>query len=95
MWFVLFSTLAAYGLYRGCVECVGAVNVACLIYLPPPVTALWALVMFNEAIATATLAGCVISVAGIMLSLKNSNHDSNNKDDNETQSENQQNTASR
>ena len=95
MWFVLLSTLAAYGLYWGCVERVGAVNVACLIYLSPPVTALWALVMFNEAIATATIAGFVISVAGIMLSLKNSNHDSNNKDDNETQSENRQNTASR
>ncbi|QPG06709.1 DMT family transporter [Salinimonas marina] len=74
MWFVLFSTLAAYGLYWGCLERIGAVNIACLIYLSPPVTTLCVRVMFGEAIATATIAGVVISVAGIMLSQENSNH---------------------
>jgi len=56
-WLTLLSTFGAYGLYWAVLARTSATRVASLIYLTPPVTALWALAMFAEPITAAAVAG--------------------------------------
>lgn len=66
-WFVLLSTLGAYGLYWLCLRHASATRVASLIYLTPPVTMLWAWAMFAEPIAATALLGFALCLAGVAL----------------------------
>lgn len=67
VWFVLFSTLAAYGLYWINLTRTSATRVSSLIYLTPPVTTIWAFFMFDEAITLMTTIGFALSLAGVWL----------------------------
>lgn len=66
-WFILFSTFAAYGLYWACLARTSATRVSSLIYLTPPVTTLWAYVMFGQPITSAAVAGFLVCLAGVRL----------------------------
>lgn len=68
-WFVLFSTLGAYGLYWQILSKSSATRVSSLIYLTPPVTTLWAWIMFGEAITVPAILGLGISAVGVYLTL--------------------------
>lgn len=64
-WFVVLSTLGGYGLYWACLARSSATRVASLIYLTPPVTAIWAWAMFGDPIGPATwtaFAVCALAV---------------------------------
>ena len=64
-WFILFSTIAAYGLYWLCLRRTTATRVGSLIYLTPPVTMIWAWAMFAEPptpLATTGFAVCLLGV---------------------------------
>lgn len=67
VWFILFSTLGAYGLYWVNLARSTATRVSSLIYLTPPVTAVWAFLMFGEAISLAAVAGFCLSLVGVWL----------------------------
>ena len=67
-WFILFSTVIAYGLYWACLRRATATRVGSLIYLTPPVTMIWAWLMFAEPITLAAAAGFAICLAGVALS---------------------------
>ncbi|MBE0458899.1 MAG: DMT family transporter [Pseudoalteromonas sp.] len=69
VWFILFSTLGAYGLYWQILSKSSATRVSSLIYLTPPVTTLWAWVMFGEAITVPAILGLAISAVGVYLTL--------------------------
>ena len=66
-WVILLSTVGGYGLYwlnlrRGTVT-----RVSSLLYLTPPTTLVWGLLMFAEPIGVTTLAGLAICLAGVLL----------------------------
>mgnify|MGYP003411405507 FL=1 len=44
-----------------------ATHVAVLVYLEPPVTLVWAALMFGDVIYTSTYVGIVVVVAGLIL----------------------------
>ncbi|MFC4350394.1 DMT family transporter [Fodinicurvata halophila] len=67
LWFILFSTLGGYGLYWTCLARTSATRVSSLIYLTPPVTTLWAFVMFDQPITLGAVAGFLICLAGVRL----------------------------
>lgn len=66
-WFVLFSTVLAYGLYWLCLRRSTATRVGSLIYLTPPVTMVWAWAMFGEALSPVALIGFAICLLGVGL----------------------------
>ena len=66
-WFIALSTIGAYGFYWLRLRRTSATWVASLMYLTPPVTAVWAWTMFGEAITVGIVAGFVVCLAGVWL----------------------------
>jgi drug/metabolite transporter (DMT)-like permease len=66
-WAVLLSTLACYGLYYLCLARAGAVRTSSLIYLTPPVTLIWAWLMFGQSMSAYTLIGLLLCLVGVAL----------------------------
>ena len=67
LWFILLSTLGGYGLYWLCLARTSATRVSSLIYLTPPITSVWALVMFGEPLSLGACIGFLVCLAGIKL----------------------------
>lgn len=67
LWLILFSTLGAYSLYWATLARASATRVSSLIYLTPPVTAVWAFAMLGEPITVPTVAGFLLSLMGVWL----------------------------
>ncbi len=64
-WVVVLSTFGGYGCYLLALRTFGATRASTLLYLTPPTTMLWALVMFGERVGwlgVAGLLGCAVSV---------------------------------
>jgi len=72
LWLILFSTLAAYSLYWATLARTSATRVSSLIYLTPPVTAVWAFAMLGEPITVPTVVGFLLSLMGVLLAHRSS-----------------------
>jgi len=66
-WVIVLSTFGGYGLYWINLHRHSITQVSSLIYLTPPTTLLWALVMFNQPISTITIAGIAVCLASVLL----------------------------
>jgi len=66
-WSVLALTLGGSSLLYMMIQRGAAASVASLMYLVPPVTAIIAWLLFNEAISPLTIAGTLITVVGVAL----------------------------
>ncbi len=66
-WAIAFSTLGAYGFYYLSLARSGPVRTTSLIYLTPPVTALWAWAMFGQPVSVFAVIGLVLCFAGVWL----------------------------
>ncbi len=66
-WLVLFSTFFCYSVYYLCLRLYPAAQVASVIYLSPPVTLIWAALMFHEPMTAAMFAGLAITFLGVWL----------------------------
>ncbi|HYB11202.1 MAG TPA: DMT family transporter [Alphaproteobacteria bacterium] len=66
-WAILFATLGGYGLYYICLVRWGVVRTSSLIYLAPPVTSLWAWVMFGQPLSLYTAIGLLLCLGGVYL----------------------------
>ncbi|HVZ02813.1 MAG TPA: DMT family transporter [Dongiaceae bacterium] len=66
-WAVVFSTLGGYGFYYLCLMRAGTVRTSSLIYLTPPVTLVWAWLMFGQPMSLYTVAGLVLCLVGVAL----------------------------
>lgn len=64
-WVVLLSTFGGYGTYLAVLRRSGATRVSTLLYLTPPTTALWALVMFGQRPGLLALAGLVVCAGAV------------------------------
>src|SRR5471032_1975178 len=66
-WLTVFSTFVAYLSLWMLLRVMTATHVAALVYLEPPVTLVWAALMFGDAIQGSTYAGIAVVVAGLVL----------------------------
>jgi drug/metabolite transporter (DMT)-like permease len=65
LWVVVLSTFGGYGCYLLTLRALGATGVSTLLFLTPPTTMVWALLMFGEPVGWTTaigLAGCAAAV---------------------------------
>lgn len=69
-WVVLLSTFGGYGTYLAVLRRHGATRVSTLLYLTPPTTVLWALVMFGDRPGVLALAGLVVCAGAVHLVLR-------------------------
>ena len=67
LWLVLVATFGAWGLYYLALRHTSAARVTAILYLSPPVTMVWAWVMFDEPLSWAMAAGLAISLLGIVI----------------------------
>ena len=67
LWLVFVATFGAWGLYYLALRHTSAARVTAILYLSPPVTMVWAWVMFNEPLSWAMAAGLLISLLGIVI----------------------------
>ena len=67
VWLTVFSTFLAYLSLWMLLRVMTATHVAALVYLEPPVTLVWAALMFGDVIHASTYAGIAVVVAGLVL----------------------------
>ncbi len=67
VWLTVFSTFIAYLSLWMLLRVMTATHVAALVYLEPPVTLVWAALMFGDVIQASTYAGIAVVVAGLLL----------------------------
>ncbi|KGE64893.1 MULTISPECIES: DMT family transporter [Pseudomonas] len=67
VWLTVFSTFVAYLSLWMLLRVMTATHVAALVYLEPPVTLVWAALMFGDVIHASTCAGIAVVVAGLLL----------------------------
>jgi len=67
VWLTLFSTFVAYLSLWMLLRVMTATQVAALVYLEPPVTLVWAALMFGDVIQASTYAGIAVVVGGLLL----------------------------
>lgn len=67
VWLTVFSTFVAYLSLWMLLRVMAATHVAALVYLEPPVTLVWAALMFGDVIHAPTYAGIAVVAAGLLL----------------------------
>lgn len=67
VWLTVFSTFVAYLSLWMLLRVMTATHVATLVYLEPPVTLVWAALMFGDEIHALTYAGIAVVAAGLIL----------------------------
>jgi drug/metabolite transporter (DMT)-like permease len=69
LWVVVLSTFGGYGCYLLTLRALGATGVSTLLFLTPPTTMVWALLMFGEPVGWTTAAGLLGCAAAVWLVL--------------------------
>jgi drug/metabolite transporter (DMT)-like permease len=67
VWLVLFATFLAYAVYYTSLRLFPVAKVSAAIYLSPPVTMLWAWMLFSEPLTVAMLAGLAVTLVGVWM----------------------------
>jgi drug/metabolite transporter (DMT)-like permease len=67
LWLVFVATFGAWSLYYIALRKSSPARVTAILYLSPPVTMIWAWIMFDEPMSWAMAAGLVVSLAGILI----------------------------
>lgn len=67
LWLVFVATFASWSLYFIALRKSSPARVTAVLYLSPPVTMIWAWMMFGEPLSWAMAAGLAVSLYGIML----------------------------
>ncbi|MBB4185716.1 DMT family transporter [Sinorhizobium terangae] len=67
LWLVFVATFGAWSLYYIALRKSSPARVTAILYLSPPVTMIWAWVMFGEPLSFAMAGGLVVSLAGIII----------------------------
>ncbi|MFL6120122.1 DMT family transporter [Actinophytocola sp.] len=69
LWVVVLSTFGGYGCYLLALRAFGATGASTLLFLTPPTTMVWALLMFGEPVGWTTAAGLAGCAAAVWLVL--------------------------
>lgn len=67
LWLVCVATFGAWGLYYLALRTSTAARVTAVLYLSPPVTMVWAWLVFDEPLSWAMGLGLLVSLAGIVI----------------------------
>ncbi|MDO9414709.1 DMT family transporter [Pararhizobium sp.] len=67
LWLVFVATFGSWSLYYIALRKFSAARVTATLYLSPPVTMIWAFVMFGEPLSWAMAVGLIVSLAGIVM----------------------------
>lgn len=67
LWLVFIATFGAWGLYYFALKKSSPTRVTAILYLSPPVTMLWAWLMFAEPLSWAMIIGLIVSLVGILI----------------------------
>lgn len=67
LWLVFVATFGAWSLYYIALRKSSPTRVTSVLYLSPPVTMVWAWLMFGEPLSWAMVAGLAVSLAGIVI----------------------------
>jgi len=67
IWLVLIATFLAYTVYYTSLRLFPVAKVSAAIYLSPPLTMIWAWMLFSEPLTTAMFAGLTVTLAGVWL----------------------------
>lgn len=67
IWLVLIATFLAYAVYYTSLRLFPVAKVSAAIYLSPPVTMLWAWMLFSEPLTAAMFAGLCITLIGVWM----------------------------
>nr|WP_298098061.1 DMT family transporter [uncultured Shinella sp.] len=67
LWLVFVATFGAWSLYYLALRKSSPARVTAILYLSPPVTMIWAFLMFGEPLSWAMALGLLVSLAGIVL----------------------------
>ena len=67
LWLVVVATFGAWSLYYLALRTSTPARVTASLYLSPPVTMIWAWLMFDEPLSLSMAIGLVVSLAGIMV----------------------------
>ncbi|WP_233507159.1 DMT family transporter, partial [Jiangella anatolica] len=70
VWLLVLSTAGGYGAYLVVLRRSGATRVSSLLYLTPPTTAVWAWLMFGDAIGVVVVAGFSVCAVAVWLVLR-------------------------
>lgn len=70
VWLVAISTFATYFVYYTSLKLFPVAKVSAAIYLSPPVTMIWAWLMFSEPLTLTMFAGLGVTLAGVFLTSK-------------------------
>lgn len=66
-WLVVLAIFGAWSIYYLCLRLYSPVRISAVIYLSPPVTMLWAWVLFDEPLTLAMFAGLAVTLGGVWL----------------------------
>lgn len=67
VWLVLIATFACYSVYCTMLRMFPVAKVSAAIYLSPPVTMIWAWILFSEPLTLAMLLGLGVTLVGVWL----------------------------
>jgi drug/metabolite transporter (DMT)-like permease len=67
LWLVFVATFGAWSLYYLALRKSSPARVTAILYLSPPVTMIWAWIMFGEPLSWAMAAGLVVSLVGVVM----------------------------
>ncbi|WP_104663249.1 DMT family transporter [Ensifer adhaerens] len=67
LWLVFVATFGAWSLYYLALKKSSPARVTAILYLSPPVTMIWAFVMFGEPLSWAMALGLLVSLVGIVI----------------------------
>jgi drug/metabolite transporter (DMT)-like permease len=67
VWLVLVATFLAYAVYYTSLRLFPVAKVSAAIYLSPPVTMIWAWILFSEPLTVAMFAGAAVTLVGIWM----------------------------
>jgi drug/metabolite transporter (DMT)-like permease len=67
LWLVFVATLGAWSLYYIALRKSSPARVTAILYLSPPVTMIWAWIMFGEPMSWTMAAGLLVSLAGVII----------------------------
>ena len=74
LWLVFIATFGAWGLYYIALQKSSPARVTAILYISPPVTMIWAWVVFNEPLSWAMAIGLVVSLIGIVIVARAQKH---------------------
>lgn len=67
VWLVFVATFGAWGLYYAALRHSTPARVTAILYVSPPVTMIWAWLMFGEPLPVSMAVGLIVSLAGIII----------------------------